>query len=135
MTTGWINQTFCIVCEFLNYCWGYTGPGRHPLVLVVQFYVECIQNHVCGPVVVQDMSIFLISKYSVNFKMHLYKRRRKHRRAVVAVAVAAVEVAVVAAVAVVTAAASPTSRPPARPPSPPPPPHACVCLHVCRGAS
>ena len=40
---------------------------------------------------------------------HLYKRRRKHRRAVVAVvavaAVAAVVVAVVAAVAVVTAAA------------------------------
>ena len=49
------------------------------------------------------------------FKIHLYKPRRKHRRAVVAVvlavAVAAVVVAVVAAVAVVTAAAPCTSPP------------------------
>ena len=97
---------------FLMFFWGREGVYRSweaSLVLVVKFRVECIQNHVWGPLVARDMSFFLISKYSIIFKMHLYKRRRKHRRAVVAVVVAvavpAVVVAVVAAVAVVTAAA------------------------------
>ena len=59
-----------------------------------------------------------ICKTSSIFKIHLYKSRRKHRRAVVAVvaavAVAAVVVAVVAAVAVVTAAPPHRHRTPRR---------------------
>ena len=98
----------------------------------MKFHVECTQNYVWGPLVARDMSIFLISKYSVNFKLHLYKGRRKDRRAVVAVVVAAVVVAVVAAVAVVTAAAPPhrTPSPPPRPPPPPPPPPVLACTFV-----
>ena len=46
-----------------------------------------------------------IGKTFVNFKIHFYKPRRKHRRAAVAMAV--VVVAVVAPVAVVTAAPPP----------------------------
>ena len=67
----------------------------------MQFRIECSQKYVWGPLVARDMSLFLISKHSVNFKIHLYKRRRKHRLVAVVVAVAAV----MAAVAVVTAAA------------------------------
>ena len=47
----------------------------------------------------RDMTIFMISNYAVNFEMHPYKRRRKHRRAAVAVVAVAVAAVVVAAVA------------------------------------
>ena len=76
-------------------------------------------------------------------KTHPYKRRRNHRRvvvAVVAVAVAAVVAAMVAVAAMLTAVAARGSgamrrrAPPLEPPPPPPPPaHAHVCVCVCRG--
>ena len=38
---------FC--CCFWSFLGGFTRRGRHPLVLIMKFYVEGIQNHVWGP--------------------------------------------------------------------------------------
>ena len=45
---------------FFDFRWEYTGPGKHLLVFVVNFYLECFQNHVWVPLVARDFSIFLI---------------------------------------------------------------------------
>ena len=46
-----------LVFLFCCFFW-YTGLGRHPLVFVVKFYVECNQNHVWGPLGAWVMIIF-----------------------------------------------------------------------------
>ena len=35
--------------DLLTIVKGFTRPGRHPLVFVMKFHVECNQNHVWGP--------------------------------------------------------------------------------------
>ena len=42
---------------FVDFCWGSTAPGRHPLNLVVKFHVECNQTLVWGRLSALDMSI------------------------------------------------------------------------------
>ena len=84
------SQVSVLCLVFVFFIFGkYKGPGRHPIVFAVKFHVECIQNHVCGPLVARDMSIFLVSKYQVNLKINLCKCRRKHKCALVAVVTAA----------------------------------------------
>ena len=37
----------------------FTSPGRHSLVLVMKFHVECNQNHVWGPPGARVMTMFV----------------------------------------------------------------------------
>ena len=72
-----------------------TSPGRYLIFFLVKFQVECTQNHVWGPLGPRYEHI--CKTYGI-LKIHLYKPRGKHRRAVVAVVVAVAVAAVVVAV-------------------------------------
>ena len=72
---------FC--CSFR----GYTGPGRHPLVFVMNFQVECTQNHVWGPPGARVMSISIktcICGKDALGRIHDYKEHSKIYRMVFA---------------------------------------------------
>ena len=54
----WHLYVVFVFFDFLILVWVSTGPGRHALVFVLKFHVECNQNHVWGPLGARDMSIF-----------------------------------------------------------------------------
>ena len=53
------ERLFIICYTVWKLCWGSTGPGRCPFVLLAKLYIECIQNHVWAPPGAADMNIFL----------------------------------------------------------------------------
>ena len=51
--------------EYFEVYEGLQALGGIPSFFVVKFHIECNENHVWGPLVARDMSVFLISKYSL----------------------------------------------------------------------
>ena len=51
--------SWCVVFEFFEFVWGSTGPERYLMFFVVKFYVECIQNHVRGPLGALVLNLFV----------------------------------------------------------------------------